>query len=791
MGTYNGNYESMFRKGIDPALKTSLEKEYSEWRDKQLKQETLGKPQSIGTSFGIPEYATYKDQSGKDHIDYNARNSVQDSGLITVNENKDDLTETQAVVVATTNDSITHDNTTFDTPLGGVFLKVAGGLYKLFNRKFNNKEASTIFDVIHQLSKNALTEGKVGPESTNLINWLKSVVYWGINKTEEGERKKAGYNSIWFETVKEDGKKVTRLFISGKETDSTKQFEFTPSGLEQRKDEIILLLSNMYSNTDAKLTTKDTYNKPYLQITGIDSEGKAITTKWPNYQSYLLSNKSPDATGKLTVARKNDEIPLTTPIRALKDSDDVNKKGFFFTLQGPNEFTFVSKTPEAKAKEQAPVSDVETKEAVEEKYILDGEKVNEIKLNGNTGTIEFSANIEKINYNTETGEISGELAINANDTTKNNIATILKSQGKIAEDASVEEIEKAVKSQLSAKVISEIKPQLEAAALSKMKPEIIEAAPINVPFTEEETKQQDKELDDIISSVKDIEDDEDDEVYRVELAKRAELFTPEKWEDIKAFIAKVLPNIPFYRLKNVIETTNGKQAWGMFKNGAIYVYENAEVGTAYHEVFEAVWKMFSNPKEKAAIIKEFKDRAGTFVDRETGETIKYSEATAKQAKEELAEEFRTFVLTGEVKTITKEKSFIARLFSDLVNFIKEFFTGEQAISNTQELFEKITGGYYAQYNPYQSNLSYANKGIIDIETAEAGGNAEFRIKTIPAQQVSDIVDHMAYSTLAELSKTNDSLFSATSFENKSQLLKRLKEEVLLLVAKQIKLQKKI
>ena len=92
------------------------------------------------------------------------------------------------------------------------------GLYKLFNRKFNEKEATAIYDVIHQLSKNGNgKEGKLSPESTNLINWLKSVVYWGINKTQEGERKEAGYNSVWFETVKEDDKKVTRLFISAKE----------------------------------------------------------------------------------------------------------------------------------------------------------------------------------------------------------------------------------------------------------------------------------------------------------------------------------------------------------------------------------------------------------------------------------------------------------------------------------------------------------------------------------------------------------------------------------------------
>jgi hypothetical protein len=74
--------------------------------------------------------------------------------------------------------------------------------------------------------------------------------------------------------------------------------------------------------------------------------------------------------------------------------------------------------------------------------------------------------------------------------------------------------------------------------------------------------------------------------------------TPENWKQVEDFIKKVMPNVPIYRVKNVIGATNGRQAWGMFHQGAIYVYENAEIGTAYHEVFEAVWKMFAGAEEK-------------------------------------------------------------------------------------------------------------------------------------------------------------------------------------------------
>ena len=87
---------------------------------------------------------------------------------------------------------------------------------------------------------------------------------------------------------------------------------------------------------------------------------------------------------------------------------------------------------------------------------------------------------------------------------------------------------------------------------------------------------------------------------------------------------------------------------GVFlKEGAIYVYEKAEVGTIYHEVFEGVWKIFLSPEERASIINEFKTRKGTFVDRPTGEVIKYSDATDSQVREQIAEEFRNYVQFNE------------------------------------------------------------------------------------------------------------------------------------------------
>jgi hypothetical protein len=768
---YNGKMESMFREGTDPKIEASLREQYAEWRASILARTELSKPVSISRSFGIAEYSKIKNQYGEE-INYDVRNSVEEAGLIT----NDDLVQSQAITVATTNDSIEFGNTTFKTPLGGVFLKVKDGLYKLFNRKFNEKEATAIYDVIHQLSKNGNgKEGKLSPESTNLINWLKSVVYWGINKTQEGERKEAGYNSVWFETVKEDDKKVTRLFISAKEKDSTQQFEFTPTGLEERKADIILLLTKLYSNTDAKLVNNSgNYNNKYYQITGINSEGKPITTTWPNYQSYLLSDKTPDGSPR--------EVPLSTPIRKLNGEDDVNKDGYYFTLTDDSEFEIpelVSEAPveaplapaaEEKEETSSPVVPVQAAPvaATPQKFNLEGGE-NTIPI-GTFGNVKFRLNGEKYI------ETDGKKGLDF-DIPFDTLASLILARN-ISEDAG--------RNLIANVIIAKFKPQLDAMSLTSPETieEVAEAAPIITPVTEEEVKADTDKLAEILAKAAKIAP-RDNEANRIKLEKEIEDFTPEDWNKIEAFIKKVLPTIPFYRVKNMIEATNGRQAWGMLHKGAIYVTENAEVGTAYHEVFEAIWKMFSSPEEKKAILNEFKNRSGSFVDRETGITITYKDATAQQVKEQLAEEFRDYVLTGKHFDKNQGKSFIGRMFSELMDFIKAFFTEENALGNTQQLFENITSGYYAKYNPYESNLSYANKGIIDIDTVEAGEGAEFRLTPIPAQQMIDIVEDMTYSTLATLSKNNEDLFTAGASINKKQTLAKLNEEILNRVSEQI------
>jgi hypothetical protein len=208
----------------------------------------------------------------------------------------------------------------------------------------------------------------------------------------------------------------------------------------------------------------------------------------------------------------------------------------------------------------------------------------------------------------------------------------------------------------------------------------------------------------------------------------------------------------------MIQATNGRLAWGMLQEGGIYLYTNAEVGTVYHEIFEAVFKKFATPEERAAVMNEFKSRQGSYTDKFTGRDIKYSEATDQDIKEQLAEEFRDYMLK---KTAKEGKSLISRLFSQLYDFIKAFFVGDSAQENTDTLFKNIGTGYYATYSPNLAGLSYAKNGIIDIDNAIGGANAEFSLTAFTGSQINDMMQHMTYTTVKDLFETDEGLFNIT------------------------------
>jgi len=800
------NGKSMFRDSSENNVVESLTDQYYKWREETLKNPPKT-PFEVSASFGIPEPITYLDDKGVKQPVVGATTSVEEAGLIQSSE----LLGDPMIKLSTNEEVIENGSTRFEDAIGKVFLSLKNAYVKLKNRKFNKQEATNIYNAIFRVATNMFENEEEGIDSTEaqrMLSYLRSIVYWGTPKDTEGNLKALGYNSVFFD--KEDGKGPLKLFISGRGENIT----LTPSSLRTNKDLIIDLLQNIYNNVNSRMVETD-WNEPYEEILSISEDGKVETRDWPNYQSFLLSKTLPDESGGLSGAqRSNDELPLSVEMRPLEGEGDVNRQGIYFTISHPEDKFEIPKeeskkkkvikgsklaeeeeeeeeeeeTPKKTTKKKAKTSPGKIKFAPEGTVVFDGETINT-----------FTVGKKKIYY------IADGDALKNKDLTNGIKIIFTKGDAKSIHEALKD------KGLDGAKALFTMKGNIAKEILPKLGTSKTKTKTKTTPFASKKGKadtgeesfvigdEEDEEDDDTEDSVEtaeavedvieddqdevviiddelqdDLDDMEDDAPFRLAIEERINAFQGENWAKLESWLKANFPNVPVYRVKNIIKATNGRQAWGMLKDGAIYIYENAEVGTAYHEVFEAVWKMFSDSKERRAVLAEFKARKGTFIDRETLREVAYSDATDKEAKEQLAEEFRDYVQEGKIPAKpTEGKPFIVKLFADLVNFIKEFFTGNKAQINTANLFARIGSGYYKQYSPYHSRLSFAKEGIIDIEDAFANDDSEFSIANFTGQEVHDIMQELTYQTLGTIVEKNESLFNVTS-KNKKELYDELR-----------------
>jgi hypothetical protein len=745
-----GKKESMFREGTPKEVVDALTEQYKNWRKQTLENPTLA-TFKVRASFGNAENVKITDSEGKTKDDPKAKVAVEDAGLIT----KASLGNTPVIIVPTVEESISKGSTAYNGVKGLPFLNTPNGYTPLNNRKLTTKEVTTVYDAILALAKNVAKDGSAdSTESKRLYNWLKSIVYWGTPSESKGVRKDAASNSIWFEKV--DGKLT--LFISN----NNENIPFTPASVEINEDKLKGLIKDMYHNINATLVKGGegvSWNDSYEQITSI-KDSKIESKSWKNYQTYLLSKEG----------RTSEELPLSTRIRSLKTTNDVNRKGIYFTA---TELAETFTVPEIEAvPEEAPIPSAK-------KTLIPGGPKPVVKIEqapkGN-----YKLNGSQNTYTSPAGKVINFAAV-ASDVIQKGLDGIKVAVGgdlkevldaMIAGGATKEAAQKSIK----AAIYKSIQPQLEEE----------DQMSFEIPDDEDSFQISESDLGEGLTESaaklfkQQASKPSNRTALRVKLLDEIKRFQGEEWNKVETWLKANFPNVPVYRVKNIINATNGRQAWGMLKDGGIYVYENAEVGTIYHEVFESVVKSFATPEELTAIRNEFKNRKGSFVDRPTGETINYADATNEQIKEQLAEEFRDYVLTGQAK---QEKSLIAKIFSDIIKFIKQFFIGNKAKENTDKLFEKIGNGYYKNYGVHNASLAFAKKGLIDIEDAFASADSEFRLKNIRGENIADIIQHMTYLTLTDLVQNNESLFSlATPKFNKEQLYTRLKEEVQTVIA---------
>lgn len=573
-------------------------------------------------------------------------------------------------------------------PLGTPLLNYGGNLIYLNARKFTSAEAKNIFEILRIIADRSRKSEKSG-----LFKYLHKVIY--MANLKEGVQATA--NSITIEG--------SSLYL-GKENDP---IYMTPESLDAEKQRITDFLENTYhsiKNSEILRIARD-YKANDLEFSTVKIVDGQITTgeTYKNYNHYLLNSDNPPFATNLIVPQEN-ERPLVQKYSVV-DSFDFD----------PAKFKRAEQAAPKPAAAPAATTITDTKSAVR-KAAADLKAAGLTEENINNLATQYE---EDPALNDE----QTSLLLSALDYLRAKLPEMNKQQGvqeapKVAtppsespkQEAKKEETPPAEEPVISYVEQRGIKLGFIVTARDAQG-NITDIDPQGVvndkgEITKFGNKERSKEL--IMglltqSQIKQDETNNDDDDEGLgggnfrQSNDRYRIFAPgttdyevgnidQEIEEVKKIINGDM--FLFRKVDSLIKTTGGGLAWGALQDNMIYIYKNAQVGTTYHEAFEAVWYHFVTGKQQQEIYDEFKTRKGTFTTFD-GKQKNFSDASLKEAKEQLAEEFKDYKLTGKIPRQEKQKSFFRRL----LDFIK-WLLG-MSTSDRDTLFEKMNKGFYRNF----------------------------------------------------------------------------------------------
>lgn len=617
----------------------------------------------------------------------NAKNTVGE----TILPESEITGQTIVITTDTGNGEFNLNNEVITLPKGRPFIKVKSfkeQLYAADNNKIEEPLANTIVKALEELAtdyistvetvmtkelgdrklsdlseeernKVLLTFNKKEKQkkfNVSLVRYLQSVVYFGTLKNSEID-----FNGQTYK-VKEVPNK-SKIYINGSKIhfgDFSVDLS-NPQGFNDPKVKSFIM--NLYHNvnyfTDVKIANKP-YNEYYLD------NNELKTREWKTYNHYLLSEKNPDGS-------KRSFIPITVAVKTKAQQKLENNDEPYLT-----------------AKSRSIIIHAPIDESLNKKIVTEQTELTPDQANSMTFTSLFGGKKTEVKTEEKEDELEGKSSIMKN----------LRRTQKERESKETPKEEKKSTAQGRDKfrdIANKFKEMREAGNPVEEKPET-EVKP---------TTTSKKETDDFFdpNNTQTSSDESFDPLGGMFRISTSGFFKTEAdLDEVIRYASKVLPQFPVHRLRNAIRTLDGREAFGEFIGNAIKLWEGAEEGTLYHEIFEGVANRLLSDYEWKAIESEFKSRKGNFVDRETGETVDYSKATSHQVKEQIAEEFRQFKLTGKMPVETKNTR---TFFQVILDFIKKLFTNRTTI---ESIFRDIDEGKFADRkvasnNRFQSNYS--------------------------------------------------------------------------------------
>lgn len=160
---------------------------------------------------------------------------------------------------------------------------------------------------------------------------------------------------------------------------------------------------------------------------------------------------------------------------------------------------------------------------------------------------------------------------------------------------------------------------------------------------------------------------------------------------------------------------HGRIPWGVFTTAGMYLYEQAGIGTSYHEAFHIIFNLAFPLRTRIKLLnevyEEYKEEfpIKTIIDKNGNK--KYVLPTFKELEEFLADKFMEYKIAEEQVEPTKSKQ-IGNFFKSTYRMLRIFFNPEARI-NLDNIFEDVSLGVY--------------KNSVKFKNTVVPGNVKFRM----------------------------------------------------------------
>jgi hypothetical protein len=579
----------------------------------------------------------------------------------------------QSIIQIPTTKTITFKGRAINFPNGRPVLVYGDNVAFLNNVKLDGKRAQVIYAVIEKMANDITQRANAGKKivfsKTKEAKFLQNILYWRTGDTKEGS------NQI---NISEDG---TTISFAGK--------SFPIAKLAENKKELIEAISNSYHNTNNKSLSEEMFSKSFTEF--YIEKGELKSRDWANYQSYLLSSTFPDGSKRAAA-----DTPLTTKIAIPLSEIPYTHKQKYSTLIGLELPIGVINKPAAEAKETVV-------EAPKGKFDYNGTKEN------TTPILSFG----NVSFTVKEGE-DPQFLVDSEEfkKTQDNLVKKLRQNSPEADE---ESLVKQANGVILSVVRKEVDNDLKTATVEEVVPTAEEVKPTEeVKPVEEKKEEEPKKTQFDPKKTK-----KRGNLFRaVSETDESERMTEADIEAFKKWHAEKVPQIPYEILGQMVTINPNRKAWGVFENGVAKFVRGGLRATEYHEIFHGIWRGLLNADERAAIVKEFNAKEGSFKDRLSGKTINFADATEEQVEDRLADDFSDY-RKGKLAARTLGDA-IREFFKRIMDFFKSFVAKPTL---KDQLFDNIEQGRFKdrELAPEVKNLGPAYRaaeGLNEQQTNE-------------------------------------------------------------------------